>query len=80
VAPGCEARSLTPQHTNPRTPSTNRKPGLFIKPLLIKWAYGMSFQSSAERNCLLERYLGINNRRRCHLALARRTPIQQLGC
>ena len=39
----------------------------------------MSFQSSAERNRALGRYLAICNRRRCHMALAGRTPYQQLA-
>ena len=44
-----------------------------------EWAYGLSFQSSEERNRWLGRYLAIYNGRRCHRALAGRTPFQQLG-
>jgi len=39
----------------------------------------MTFQSSAERNRWLGRYLAIHNHRRCHMALAGRTPYQQLA-
>ena len=39
----------------------------------------MSYQSSEERNRWLGRYLAIYNGRRCHMALAGRTPFQQLG-
>jgi hypothetical protein len=39
----------------------------------------MSFQSSAERNRWLGRYLSMYYRRRCHMALAGRTPYQQLS-
>ena len=64
-----------PKRTKPYTPRTNGKAERFIKTLLSEWAYGMSFQSSAERNRWLGRYLAIYNRRRCHMALAGRTPI-----
>jgi hypothetical protein len=47
--------------------------------MLAEWAYSMAFQTSAERNRWLPRYLAIYNGRRCHMALAGRTPIQQLG-
>lgn len=52
---------------------------VYIKTMLAEWAYSMAFQTSAERNRWLPRYLAIYNGRRCHMALADRTPIQQLG-
>ena len=51
----------------------------FLKVTVAEWAYSMSFQTSTERNRWLPRYLAIYNGRRCHMALAGRTPIQQLG-
>ena len=39
----------------------------------------MAFQTSNERNRWLPRYLAIYNGRTCHMALAGRTPFQQLG-
>ena len=39
----------------------------------------MALQTSTERNRWLPRYLAIDNGRRCHMALAGRTPFQQLG-
>mgnify|MGYP002633379890 CR=1 FL=1 len=39
----------------------------------------MAFQTSAERNHWLHRYLAIYNGRRSHMDLAGRTPIKQLG-
>ena len=74
----CEALGLSAKRTRPYTPRTNGKAERFIKTLLNEWAYGMSFQSSAERNRWLSRYLAIYNGRRCHMALAGRTPFQQL--
>ena len=75
----CIALSLTPKRTRPYTPRTNGKAERFIKTLLAEWAYSMPFQTSGERNQWLPRYLAIHNGRRCHMALAGRTPIQQLG-
>jgi len=75
----CEALGLTPKRTRPNTPRTNGKAERFIKTLESEWAYGMSFQSSAERNRWLSRYLAIYNRRRRPMALAGRTPFQELA-
>ena len=75
----CSALGLTPKRTRPYTPRTNGKAERFIKTLLAEWAYSMAFQTSTERNRWLPRYLAIYNSRRCHMALAGRTPIQQLG-
>ena len=75
----CSALGLTPKRTRPYTPRTNGKAERFIKTLLAEWAYSMAFQTSTERNHWLPRYLAIYNGRRCHMALAGRTPIQQLG-
>ncbi len=74
----CEALGLTPKRTRPYTPRTNRKAERFIKTLQAEWAYGMAFQALEERNSWLPRYLAIYNGRRCHMALAGRTLIQQL--
>jgi hypothetical protein len=43
-------------------------------PLVSKWAYGLSFQSSEQRNSWLSPYLAIYNGLRSHMALAFRTP------
>jgi len=75
----CEALGLTPKRTRPYTPRTNGKAERFIKTLQAEWAYGMAFQTSEERNSWLPRYLAIYNGRRCHMALAGRTPFQQLS-
>jgi transposase InsO family protein len=74
----CEALGLSAKRTRPYTARTNGKDERFIKTLLNEWAYGMSFQRSEERNRRLSRYLAIYNGRGCHMALADRTPFQQL--
>ena len=75
----CIAMSLPPKRTRPCTPRTNGKAERFIKTLLAEWAYSMPFQTSGERNRCLPRYLAICSCRRCDMALAGSTPIQQLG-
>ena len=57
---------------------TNGKAKRFIKTLLNECPYGLSFQSSEERNRWLSRYLAIYKGRRWHMYLAGRTPCQQL--
>jgi len=73
------ALGLTPKRTRPYTPRTNGKAERFIKTRLAVWAYSMAFHNSEEWNRWMPRYLAIYNGRRCHMALAGRTPIQQLG-
>ena len=73
------ALGLIPKRTRRYTPRNNGKAERFITALLAEWAYSMAFQTSAERNHWLPRYLAIYNGRRCHMALAGRTAIQQLG-
>jgi hypothetical protein len=83
----CEALGLTAKRTRPYNPANQRQgrrvwppaDSVYIKTLVNEWTYGMSFQSSEERNHLLGRYLAIYNGHRCHMALAGRTPFQQLG-
>ena len=75
----CSALGLISKRTRPNSPQTNGKAERFIKTLLAEWAYSMAFQTSTERNRWLPRYLAICNGRRCHMALAGRTPFQQLG-
>ena len=69
---------LSTKRTRPYTPRTNGKAERFIKTLLNEWTYGVSFQSSEQRNRCLRRYLAIYNSNRCHMALASRIPFQQL--
>ena len=70
----CSTLGLTPKRTRPYIPRTNVKAERFIKTLLTEWAYSMAFRTAAERNHWLPRCLAIDNGRRCHMALAGRTP------
>ena len=69
---------LKPVRTRPYTPRTNGKAERFIKTLLDEWAYAMLFQTSAERNSWLPRYLGLYNGHRCNMALGGLSPQQSL--
>ncbi len=74
----CSAMGLKAKRTRAYRPQTNGKAERFIKTLQNEWAYGMPVASSDERTQWLPRYLSICNGRRCHMALAGRTPFQQL--
>jgi hypothetical protein len=69
---------LKAKRTRAYRPQANGKAERFIKTLQAEWAYAMPFSSSEEHKRLLPRYLAIDNGRRCHMALADRTPFQQL--
>jgi hypothetical protein len=64
----CSALGLTPRNAPGRK---RHKPTARLS--------DMAFQTSTERNCWLPCYLAIYNGLRCYMALAGRTPIQQLG-
>jgi len=74
----CKTLALKPIRTNPYTPRTNGKAERFIQTLCREWAYGMPFPTSEERKWWLPRYLGLDNRRRCHMALGGLSPQQRL--
>jgi len=57
----------------------NRKADRFIKTPVSEWDYGISFKSSAKRNRWLGLYLGIYDRRSCHMGFVGRAPFQQLA-
>ena len=56
----CNALDLKSIRTKPYAPRTNGKAERSIRTLLEGWAYGMTFQTSEERNQWLPRYLGIS--------------------
>ena len=75
----CTVLGLQAKRTRAYRPQTNGKAERFIKTLQAEWAYAMTFNSSEERKRWLPRYLDIYNGRRGHMALAGRTPFQQLN-
>ena len=75
----CRTMAIKPIRTKPYTPQTNGKAERFIKTLLNEWAYAMPYQTSAERNHWLPRYMGLYNGRRSHMALGGLSPQQRLN-
>lgn len=65
--------------TQPYRPRTNGKAERFIQTLQREWAYAISYESSWQRRRALLPWLEYYNCRRPHSALAKRTPISQLG-
>jgi len=65
--------------TQPYRPRTNGKAERFIQTLQREWAYAISYESSWQRRRALTDWLKYYNCRRPHSALAKRTPISQLG-
>ena len=65
--------------TQPYRPRTNGKAERFIQTLQREWAYVISYESSSQRRRALLPWLEYYNCRRPHSALAKRTPISQLG-
>ena len=65
--------------TQPYRPRTNGKAERFIQTLQREWAYAISYESSWQRRRALLPWLEYYNYRRPHSALAKKTPISQLG-
>jgi len=69
---------LKPIPTKPYTSRTNSKAERFNKTVHGEWAYALPFQTSKKRNRWLPSYLGLYNKRRCHMALSSLSPQRLL--
>lgn len=76
---GITALGIKHLRTQPYRPRTNGKAERFIQTLQREWAYAISYESSWQRRRALLPWLEYYNCRRPHSALAKRTPISQLG-
>lgn len=65
--------------TRPYHPQTNGKAERFIRTALTEWAYGRTYQSSAERRRLLPSWLHFYNHHRPHSALAGLPPVARVN-
>ena len=65
--------------TRPYTPQTNGKAERFIKTLQEKWAYGVPYKTSEQRNAALPRWLDIYNGQRPHRGTNFKTPVSCLN-
>jgi transposase InsO family protein len=74
----CRALGLRHLRTRPYRPRTNGKAERFIRTMLGRWAYGASYQTSAQRCRALPAWLDFYNHRRPHGSLSRQAPIERL--
>ena len=74
----CRRLQLRHIRTRPYTPRTNGKVERLIQTLLREWAYGLPYQTSADRHRLLFPYMHFYNHHRAHTALAGLPPISRL--
>jgi len=78
-ADACRRLQLRHIRTRPYTPRTNGKAERFIQSALREWAYGVTYQTSAQRTRALGHWLHHYNWHRPHSALSGRPPITRLG-
>jgi transposase InsO family protein len=77
-AAACRELQLKHLRTRPYRPRTNGKAERFIQTLQREWAYGRTFQTSAERTAALQPWLTHYNFRRPHGALSHKPPGSRL--
>lgn len=77
-AAGCTAHALRHLRTRPYTPRTNGKAERFIQTLLRGWAYGHPYETSAQRQATLPRWLRYYNHDRPHASLGYQPPVSRL--
>jgi transposase InsO family protein len=77
-AAACRELQLKHLRTRPYRPRTNGKAERFIQTLQREWAYGRTFQTSAERTAALPPWLTHYNFTRPHGALSHKPPGSRL--
>ncbi len=75
----CQALGIKHCFTRPYRPQTNGKAERFIQTCLREWAYGRTWNNSAERTARLPAFLSYYNTRRPHSALDYRPPASRLS-
>jgi transposase InsO family protein len=75
----CAERGIAARRTRPRRPQTNGKVERMIRTLLEGWAYGFDYETEAEREAALPRFLDYYTRLRPHRALGGQTPLQRVN-
>jgi len=77
-AAACRELQLKHLRTRPYRPRTNGKAERFIQTLQREWAYGRTFQTSAERTAALQPWLTHYNFTRPHGAISHKPPGSRL--
>jgi transposase InsO family protein len=77
-ARACRGHGVRHIRTRPYRPRTNGKAERFIRTLLERRAYAVTYASSNHRRRALQGWVRFYNYQRPHSALQRRSPVQQL--
>ncbi len=77
-AAACKALGVQHKFTRPYRPQTNGKAERFIQSALREWAYGRTYQNSAERTQALHSWQHYYNWHRPHSGIGRITPMARL--
>ncbi len=77
-AAACKALGVQHKFTRPYRPQTNGKAERFIQSALREWAYGWTYQNSAERTDALAGWQHHYNWHRPHSGIGRIAPMDRL--
>ena len=75
----CHELGIAKRYTRPYRPQTNGKAERFIQSALREWAYGFTYQRSAERTAALDRWTHHYNWHRPHQGIGGVAPISRLS-
>jgi len=78
-AAACRKLGLRHHFTRAYRPQTNGKAERFIQSALREWAYGIPYNSSAERTTMLHRWIHHYNWHRPHQGIGGLAPVSRLG-
>jgi len=78
-AAACKELSIRHRFTRPYRPQTNGKAERFIQSALREWAYGFTYQRSAERTHALQRWNHHYNWHRPHQGIGGAVPMSRLS-
>jgi transposase InsO family protein len=78
-AKACQQLAIRHRFTRPYRPQTNGKAERFIQSALREWAYGFTYQNSAERTQALDYWLHHYNWHRPHQGIGGVTPMNRLN-
>ena len=74
----CHELGIAKRYTRPYRPQTNGKAERFIQSALREWAYGFTYQRSAERTIALDHWTHHYNWHRPHQGIGGAAPISRL--
>jgi transposase InsO family protein len=78
-AQACKQLAIRHRFTRPYRPQTNGKAERFIQSALREWAYGFTYQNSAQRSAALDHWNHHYNWHRPHQGIGGLTPMTRLN-